>query len=835
MAGTGIVSTVTDKQGNKTAYGYDTRNGTLLQMTSDVDNISNTNTYGYTLGFLTKVSHNDFDITYDYDNRGRVSKIRVAGNDYLSFAYDDTTNSATASYCKKEDDSTVLFNTFRTVTDKNGNVTTVYYKENTTATEIPILENIYDTHGNLIAVNDKVNGTTIQYTLDKFGNTILQTDTQHSVNVQKENTFDAQNNNTATKYTIGADTQNYTYSYDVSKPNSVLNSVTLPTNAIQNIAYDNLERIKEIVLDTGTNKTTRLFHYLKNGDHTSNQVSSIWFGDNNKYLDNLKYKYDEKGNITEVYENSILVARYKYDSLSRIVREDNKPLNKTTTWEYDAGGNITNRFEYEFTTANDLNEKTPTIIPYSYATSGIRDRLMEYNGEQFEYDAIGNPITYRDKTFKWSHGRQLDEIGIGSGEQYTKQYAFKYNANGIRTEKENILNNIKTLFYLDGSNILTQKDTITVTKDNGEQEIVETKLHFMYGVDGLVGLTLTKAESTTNYYYKKNLQGDIIAILDNSLNVIAKYTYDAWGNHKISYLENGVFVDFDETNSYNESNTSLYIALKNPFRYRGYYYDTETGLYYLNSRYYDPETGRFINVDDIDVISDYKDILNGLNLFIYCNDNPVMFTDESGHGIWDWLLGIVIVIAAVALSVVTAGIGTAITGALGGGLFASVIGSAIGGAISGAILSAGISIASQGISNGFNNINWGEVGLSALAGGIAGAIFGAISGVVKFFATTIKLYRVTSHAEYQSIKSSGKFSSPIGTMEEKWFLTTKQNSLKWAKLFYQNGDFKIVKIRVPKSSLDKFYYNANIDGIGPGYSINVNILNQIVKSIRWIL
>lgn len=72
--------------------------------------------------------------------------------------------------------------------------------------------------------------------------------------------------------------------------------------------------------------------------HTSNQVSSIWFGNKDKYLDNLKYKYDGKSNITEVYENSMLVARYKYDSLSRIIREDNKPLNKTTTWEYDAGG-----------------------------------------------------------------------------------------------------------------------------------------------------------------------------------------------------------------------------------------------------------------------------------------------------------------------------------------------------------------------------------------------------------------------------------------------------------------------------------------------------------------
>ena len=107
-----------------------------------------------------------------------MSKIQVAGNDYLTFTYDDTTNSATASYCKKEDDSTVLFNTFRTVTDKNGNVTEVYFRPTALEAEICVLQNIYDTHGNLIAVNDKITNTTTKYTLDKFGNTILQTDTQ---------------------------------------------------------------------------------------------------------------------------------------------------------------------------------------------------------------------------------------------------------------------------------------------------------------------------------------------------------------------------------------------------------------------------------------------------------------------------------------------------------------------------------------------------------------------------------------------------------------------------------------------------------------------------------
>ena len=597
------------------------------------------NTYSYVSGYLTSVAHNDFDITYDYDNRGRVSKIMVAGSDYLDFVYNEegTNSISTAIYANGK--------SFKTETDKNGNVTQILYAKDNVSIFEPIIENIYDTHGNLIAINDKINTTTIEYTLDKFGNTILQTDTQHGISVQKENTFDNTNNNTNTKYTIGENIQNYTFNYDTTKPESILNSVVLPTNAVQSIKNDNLDRTKEIVLnnivDNETKTNTRLFHYLKNGDHTSNLVSSIWFGDSDKYLDNLKYKYDEKGNITEVYENSMLVARYKYDSLSRLIREDNKPLNKTTTWEYDAGGNILNRFEYEFTTINDLNEKTPTIIPYAYVTSGIRDRLMSYNGEQFVYDSIGNPTLYQNNVLVWEKGRQLKSYGdIAS---------YTYNASGIRTGKT--VGTTTTQFFLDGTKILAQKDIVSA----GENTTTETLMQFIYGVDGIIGFTI----NNENYYYKKNLQGDIIGIYDNNLQLITKYTYDAWGNHKISYLDNDIFVDFSPTNSYNETNTSLYIALKNPFRYRGYYYDTETGLYYLNSRYYDPETGRFINVDDIDVIDTTKDFANGINLYVYCLNNPVNDYDINGNLSWSefWkglgriITGIFAVVVAVAVIV----------------------------------------------------------------------------------------------------------------------------------------------------------------------------------------
>ncbi len=124
--------------------------------------------------------------------------------------------------------------------------------------------------------------------------------------------------------------------------------------------------------------------------------------------------------------------------------------------------------------------------------------------------------------------------------------------------------------------------------------------------------------------YKKNIFGDIIGIIDNNGQEIAKYVYDAWGNHKTYVLNDGIFVDILVETSYTQSglNNKL-IAQISPFRYRSYYYDTETGLYYLNSRYYDPETGRFINADDISILVEGKEFHNVLKLYAYCNNNPI--------------------------------------------------------------------------------------------------------------------------------------------------------------------------------------------------------------------
>jgi len=167
-------------------------------------------------------------------------------------------------------------------------------------------------------------------------------------------------------------------------------------------------------------------------------------------------------------------------------------------------------------------------------------------------------------------------------------------------------------YFLDGNKIISQQDAAN-------------DISFYYGVDGITCFNIKYNDNDEIYYYKKNLQGDIIGIYAEGGTLIAKYDYDDWGNHTVKYLDNNDnFVAIESNYCYNDtSNTNKFIAFKNPFRYRGYYYDFETNLYYLNSRYYDSEIGRFINADDINILDSTQKFGNGLNLYVYCLSNPV--------------------------------------------------------------------------------------------------------------------------------------------------------------------------------------------------------------------
>ena len=204
---------------------------------------------------------------------------------------------------------------------------------------------------------------------------------------------------------------------------------------------------------------------------------------------------------------------------------------------------------------------------------------------------------------------------------------------------------------------------------------------------------------------KNHKEGTVqnFVLIDSNGNIVVEYVYDAWGNHAVLSANGADLTD------------ATHIGNLNPFRYRGYFYDVETGLYYLQTRYYDPEIGRFVTIDDLSYAD--PEIIHGLNLYAYCGNNPVMYTDPTGTAKWwEWLLLGVAALAAVALVVV----GTALSG---GSL--AVLGGALAGSGSGFLLGAGGSIVSQGIASNWQNID----PMNALISGGIGAAVGFITGV----------------------------------------------------------------------------------------------------------
>ena len=297
----------------------------------------------------------------------------------------------------------------------------------------------------------------------------------------------------------------------------------------------------------------------------------------------LVYTYDAAGNITSVTDGEN-VTRYSYDNMGQLIREDNPYSQKTCVYAYDSCGNILSRTEYGYTDA-----ETPaggTVAVYEYNNAAWGDQLTSWNGESITYDAIGNPLLYRGRSLTWTQGRRLAGITAeGLNVTYT------YDESGTRTGKT--VNGVSTQYYINGSQILAQKSG-------------EDILYFLYDETGAaVGFKY----NNNLYIYRKNLQGDILAVLNGQTGAVeASYTYDAWG--KVI------------------SSTGA-LANLNPFRYRGYYYDSETGFYYVSSRYYDPEIGRWINADN--VIAGVGGDLKGYHLFAYCFNNPVNMDDQAGN------------------------------------------------------------------------------------------------------------------------------------------------------------------------------------------------------------
>ncbi len=330
---------------------------------------------------------------------------------------------------------------------------------------------------------------------------------------------------------------------------------------------------------------------------TSNWISTYTSTVNDGTALTYTFTYDQNGNITKIVFSTGEEIRYVYDDLGQLLREDNGLIGSTYVYTYDDAGNILTRKYYSLTAAGTTPSNLYSTYTYSYSTSAWGDLLTSYNGREITYDEIGNPISYYNGvsyTFAWT-GKELTGL-VKSG----NTYSFTYNDAGIRTTKTK--NGVTTTYYLSGSQILAEETSGNVTV-------------YIYDSEGLpLGMQYHGASYAEDiwdvYWYEKNIFGDIVAVYDETGTKLISYEYDAYGRWW-SMQHNGGY----STTAYN-----------NPFRYRGYYYDKDLELYYLNSRYYDGYTGRFISADN----ALYHSIL-GYNMYAYCHNNPVNFVDHSGE------------------------------------------------------------------------------------------------------------------------------------------------------------------------------------------------------------
>ena len=246
---------------------------------------------------------------------------------------------------------------------------------------------------------------------------------------------------------------------------------------------------------------------------------------------------------------------------------------------YDRGGNMTGYLSAPYTLAPTLDGVTEMVF-YSYDDANWKDKVTAIGGKAITYDAIGNPLTYDGWTFTWKAGRMLASMmKTGTNAQFT------YDHNGLRIKK--VVNGVTTNYTLNGKNI------VHVTQGSND-------LHFFYDAQNKPAMVRFNG---TDYFYVYNLQGDVVAMIDTNGTQVVEYHYDAWG------------APISKTGT-----MAATLGTVNPFRYRGYVYDEETGLYYLRSRYYNPVWKRFIFADSI-----YHN-----NLFIYCVNSPVAKNDTDG-------------------------------------------------------------------------------------------------------------------------------------------------------------------------------------------------------------
>ena len=566
----GNKTAVTDGNGNVTNYTYDT-NGNVLS----IKNGTSGNDYSYTgSGYVSKITHNGFSYSFNYDVFYNLVSTKIGNVAITSNTYDSNGNLAKTTYANGD--------YFEYTYDDYGNISLI------TGETGKIAEMIYNKQGLVTKAVDYSSGETSYYYYTFDGSLESEYRTSSDGSLTHYIVTDS-NGNTVEKTSVNGQTKTITTGTDKDGKSFVSNDGV--TNETSTDDFGRITQVRTVRSD-GKLVFNTDYEYAngKAENSTTNLVSKYSQSYGSDSVLSYDYSYDANGNITEIKQNGKLTNKYVYDSLNEL-KEEYDYVNKFyINYSYDRAGNLQNKYEQVLDPTYGYPTGTQNGNTYEYTDTSWKDKLTKVNGSNISYDANGNPLSYRDgMSFEWENGRILKNINTSD-----KAIQMSYDSNGMRTQKT--VDGVKTNYYYDSN-----KNLIALVKGNDT-------LLFYYDSDGSA---TSFSYNGTMYFYVKNLQGDVIRIIDLAGTDVASYVYDAWGNIK-------------------DTKGEPTIREINPIRYRGYVYDTETSLYYLQSRYYDPFTGRFLNADDTAFIGVSGTVLSG-NLFAYCENNPVNHIDNYGY------------------------------------------------------------------------------------------------------------------------------------------------------------------------------------------------------------
>ncbi|MDY6141670.1 MAG: RHS repeat-associated core domain-containing protein [Bacilli bacterium] len=533
---------------------------------------------------------------------------------------------------------------------------------------------------------------------------------------------------------------------------------------IKETKTDDLGRIiKEEIKDNNLCYVQEYTYLRRSGSeqYTSFLVETTKQLINNAFIKEIKYSYDNLNRVTKVQErynetsSFEEVENYTYDKRGYLVEDNDR------TYEYDDNGNITKNgsttLNYQTIKVGGVTKNTDILKDINYSAISS----VSFVSYLSSLPLFPNSYKHLELTYE---GKNLIKVRHPSGEEFT----YSYNFEGLRIKRSG--NRSETVTYSYSGNKLIL------------QESSSLKLEFLYDEkDNLYGYIKNNNE---RYYYIRDALGNILGIINQNGQIVVQYSYTAYGVCSIS------------------GNTSL--GNENPFRYKGYYYDVETSLYYLNTRYYDPEIGRFISPDSVEYLNPQS--INGLNLYAYCFNDPINYADPSGN---------------LPFFILTA--------------------------IIGAVIGVGITAAVDYIPDKEFDLHWGWY----VGAGVLGAAIGTGIGMaVSYYATgsiasstgqvftslfkSTSLYRSVGPDELTDLKATGNFRQGPNSMEGKFFANSKNGAMKWGKSFNQSS---YVKIRVPKNSLSNSSVNAikYLDAIDDAfYFSDLGYLNSIAGKI-WFL